>query len=201
MNRRDQYEAETLEFLRAQLGDRAPQRVIFEHAFSEAPLEGEGPAAVVSFELAPEAAGPCPGEANDFYAVVGETQPNYYPSYGLTPDDVYSLHIGTRFMLEMGLQRTDNAVAPPEALSAVRGFLIRHVPEDRIKEIEVELVMRGEDAVWVVYRVTIGEQRFFCPAGDCPTGCYEMTEHPPQVALRLHLGKIIRAEPAEEDGE
>ena len=39
----------------------------------------------------------------DYYVVVGLTEPNYYPAGGLEADDAFVLHLGTRFMLVMGI--------------------------------------------------------------------------------------------------
>ena len=52
-----------------------------------------------------------------------------------------------------------------------------------------------EERLFAVYRLTLnGAETAYFMGGDCPPGFYRLTEHPPQVALRLHLGKLIRAE-------
>src|SRR5262245_47986993 len=84
-------------YLAGQLPGREVTGLALAGAFNEQTLAGEGAAAVFSFELRP---GPGCQDSRParHYVVVGETVPNYFPAYGLSPDDAYSLHIGTRFM-------------------------------------------------------------------------------------------------------
>ena len=108
-------------YLREQLGDRAPSGLIIRATFSETPLQGEGTASLFSFTLPQiSAASICaaPGEKSDHYVVAGETTPNYFPTYDLDPDDGYSLHIGTRFMLEIGIGRIAEDHEPAGARAA-----------------------------------------------------------------------------------
>lgn len=85
-------------YLRRELRDLAPADLHLVGCFDEAPLEGEGRAAVFTIELPAAGAGgwePC------HYVIAGQTEPDYFTRYGLTPDEAYSFHIGGRFMLVM----------------------------------------------------------------------------------------------------
>lgn len=186
------------EYLRAQLQDRAPDSLALEARFEEQPLEGEGPAAVFSFDI--ESAGCEDGDvvpvsaavkSERHYVVVGETEPNYFPGYGLDADDAYSMHVGTRFMLVMELGLADPNDEPPAAREALRRALSTFATD---ADEQLAGLFHSAGRYVAVYRVSLKGEQVFCLTGDFPTGFYRLTQFPPQVALRLHLGKLIRAE-------
>lgn len=180
-------------YLREQLGPRAPQRLALAGVFDEQPLEGEGRTSLFAFELDAPAGGPgC--AALPHYVAAGETAPNYYPSFGLAADDAYSLHIGTRFMLEMKVQKIE-ADAPPGAEESLQRVIrdrlggAAHFGPSRLAGL-----FRCEESVFAVFRMTVDGAPLYALGADLAPGFYEMCEHPPQVVLRLHLGKLIRNE-------
>ncbi|TWT40338.1 hypothetical protein RAS1_40460 [Phycisphaerae bacterium RAS1] len=178
--------------LQRQLGPRAPHRLTPVGIFDEAPLEGEGRTALFSFEL-PPANDPCSGDGRH-YVAVGLTTPTYFPSYDFDADDAYSFHIGTRFMVEMRIARIDADQEPPAARDEMRKFVIGCNPAARIERDELAALFTCDGQKLAVYRVVISGRPLYVLGGDCPPGFYELVQHPPQVALRLHLGKLIRAE-------
>lgn len=187
------------EYLAAQLQRRAPQRLQFLAAFDEQPLEGEGAVGLFEFEIAPaSAAGVCAASDTRHYVVVGQTEPNYSPSFGLEADDAYSLHIGTRFMLTVGVQRLEPKEEPPALRDDVLRFIQGCNPHVEVQSIECELLLRCEEQWFAVYRVRLGGTDVRVVGGDLPTGFYDLADRPPQVVLRLHLGKLIRVEAREE---
>lgn len=174
------------------LGERAPSRVKPALKVDEHPLEGEGPVAIFSFELPPA---PAAGDADpQHYVVVGETEPNYYPSYSLPPDELYSLHIGTRFMLALGMNVAPNADEPPAAREALRNFIHACNPEVPIDNEQLAALFTAGERYFAVYRVTLRGQEVYCFGADCPAGFSERVDLPPQIPLRLQLGRAIRAE-------
>ncbi len=195
-----QLEKSALEYLRGRLAARAPQTLRFEREFDERPLDGEGATALFSFELPPEmdvGSEARPGAAElKHYVAVGETEPNFFPAYGLRPDDAYSFHLGTRFVLEMGLQVVDASYEPPTARSLLHAAVQNYAAGAKLEQEELAALFRCEEGLFAVYRLTLDGREVYCMGADCPPGFYHMTEHPPQVALRLHLGKLIRAEAA-----
>lgn len=208
--------AEALAFLGTHLGERAPQTLTPVGEFDEAPLEGEGRTTLFSFDLPgsspvgggsadgerraqPAAAAPvagsqaCAAQAARHYVAVGCTAPNYFPAYDLTPDQAYSLHVGTRFMLEMELQRVDASLEPPSARETLQRLLAdRQAVLDG--PVELAALFRCEDEFYAVYRVSVDGAALYYLGADCPPGFYAMTQFPPQAALRLHLGQLIRRE-------
>ncbi|MFQ5806671.1 MAG: hypothetical protein ACE5I3_09495, partial [Phycisphaerae bacterium] len=130
------------------------------------------------------------------YVAVGETEPNFFPAYGLSPDDAYSFHVGTRFALEMGLQMVDASLEPPGARPLLRAAVRSYAAGAKLEKEELAALFRCEEGLFAVYRLTLDGQDVYCMGADCPPGFYRMTAQPPQVALRLHLGKLIRAEAA-----
>lgn len=190
-------ERAALEYLSQQLGERAPRAVRFEAAFDEGPLEGEGRTELFSFDLPgsarPAGAG-CPPEDPRHYVAVGQTVPNYFPGYGLDAEDAYSFHLGTRFLLTMEVRRVDPGLEPPGARNAARTFVQAHARHSAVGDPQLAALFRCEDEYFAVYRVEIDGEPIYFMGADCPPGFYRMAQHPPQTALRLHLGKLIRAE-------
>lgn len=191
------FEQAALDYLSGQLGERAPHTLRFEAVFDESPLEGEGWTELFSFNLPPAtqatAGSPGAGDLRHFVAV-GKTVANYFPSYGLNAEDAYSFHLGTRFMLTMEVQRVDPELEPPGARGAARAFVAAHAPQARVSEPQLAGLFRCEDEYYAVYRLEIDGQPVYFMGADCPPGLIRLTPYPPQVALRLHLGKLIRAE-------
>lgn len=188
-------ERQAREYLAQQLGSTAPEALRLEAEFDESPLEGEGRTSIWSFVLALPGACAAGGPAvQRHYVAVGQTQPNYFPAWGLDADDAYSVHVGTRFMLEMGMQRVEPQLEPPGAREELHRFVQRYAGGARLERESLAALFRCDEAYFAVYRLTLAGQDVYCMGADCPPGFYSLTEHPPQVALRLHLGKLIRAE-------
>jgi hypothetical protein len=187
-------------YLSEQLGPRAPSDVHLLARFDEKPLESEGVVAVFAFEPRRDATArraTATGE-DQHYVVVGETEPNYFPGYGLDPDDAYSLHVGTRFMLELEVHRLDPGMEPPGARERLRTFVVHHLRTAVVTDEELAGLFRCQDDFYAVYRLVIDDKPVYFIGADCPPGCYELSHLPPQAVLRLHLGKLIRREAREE---
>jgi hypothetical protein len=184
-------------YLAQQLAERAPTTLMYEGTFDEQPLDGEGRTTLFSFVLPATGlpAGPLgqrPGERH--YVAVGETEPNYFPSYGLGSDDGYSLHLGLHFALELGIRFVAPALEPPRARAALEEFARACAPGAQLGGVELPALFRCDEQYFAVYRLTLDGQAVYCLGADCPPGFYRLTPHPPQVALHLHLGQLIRAE-------
>lgn len=179
------------DYLAGELGGRSPAELSLAGAFDEAPLEGEGRTCLYAFELAPEGIA---GRPTKHYVAVGMTEPNYFPAYGLDADAAYSLHIGTRFMLETAVAIAPDADEPPAARESMHAWVAACNPDVPIEEESLAGLFRCDDQLFAVYRLRLRGQEVYCVGADCPPGFYELTEHPPLVALRLHLGQLIRAE-------
>lgn len=188
-------EKNAFDYLRAQLGERAPQSLELVGCYNEKPIDGEGAVSLYSFELELGAGDDrCERKPMRHYVVVGETTPNYFPAYTFDADDAYSFHIGTRFMLEMRVSRVDDTEEPPGAREAVRNMIRAYVHSDVVSTEQLAGLFRFDETVFAVYRVEIDEQPVYVMGADCPPGFYTLTNYPPQTALRLHIGKLIRDE-------
>ena len=193
-------ESAALAYLAEQLGPRAPSKLTFVSTFAETPLDGEGAVSLFSFSLTPEpGAAACGSPPPDglHYVVAGETVANYFPAYGLDADDAYSLHIGTRFLLEMRIGRIDPDQESPGFRDAMHGAIRETLAGVEIEHESLAGLFRGDEQTYAVYRLTLKGEDVYFMGGDCPPGFYRLAQWPPQVALRLHLGKLIRAERAE----
>ena len=186
-------ERAALAYLAEQLGERAPGALRLAGAFDERPLEGEGRAVVFAFEL-PGGDAACGASPRPHYVVAGQTEPNYFPAYEMTADEAYSFHIGTRFMLVMGISKIDTQLEPPGAREALRRFVASYARGATVQEESLAGLFRCEEAVFAVYRLVLDGEPVYCLGGDCPPGFYRRCAEPPQMVLRLHLGQAIRAE-------
>ncbi len=209
---REALQQAAMDYLAGQLGPRAPQRLTFEGAFDEHPVDDEGRVAVFSFELSD---GPvaCPGTSRDpgprisvgftepaahatgqrHYVVIGQTEPTYFPAYGLRADDAYSFHLGTRYMLRLEVRRVEEFVEPRDARQRVVELLREHAPGAALR-VEPAAFFDCDGQCYAVYRARVGDVDYYALGADCPPGFYQLTQYPPQTALRLHLGKLLRAE-------
>lgn len=195
------------QYLAAQLSGRDVCGLTLAGTFDERVLAGEGRTQLWAFELEPSAAFASGGgaPAPRYYVAVGQTTPNYFPAYGLQPDDAYSFHVGTRFMLELRVALVDRSLEPAGAREGLRNFVSACNPGVPIDSEQLAALFRcvpdtqatpdeDGDRFFAVYRLTLRGKEVYCFGADCPPGFSELTQYPPQVALRLHLGKLIRAE-------
>lgn len=188
-------ESQALQFLQEQLADRAPHYLRLVGHFCEAPLEGEGRTWLFTFPLqVGSGASACSESERTHYVAVGETTPNYFPAYDLAPNDAYSFHLGTRFLLTMAIQLVDSALEPPGARAALRALIENYARGAHVEDETLAALFRCEEAYFAVYRARINGQPYYCFGADCPSGFYPLTNHAPQMALRLHLGRLVREE-------
>lgn len=181
------------EFLRANLpkGSEVRFHEVAETAIS--PLEGEGCVAVwpVTALMGDERDSPV-----GLYVVGGETAPNYYPTYGLTVDEIVSLHVGTRFMLVVGAGQAEAArVSDYNAETDARRIVDRVAPRAAIEELEVAAAFQVEHELHVVLRCALQGERVYIMAADAPPGFSRRTDLPAPVVYRMHIGHVIRQEP------
>lgn len=189
-------EVAALAYLATQLGSRCPHSLKQIGEFDEGSLEDEGRVTLFEFELRPAdgTATVCKPDDARHIVAVGKTTPNYSPAYGLAADDYYSLHVGTRFLVETGIERAAVADQPEAVREQMRRFVQGCNPAAVVGADELLLLFRLEDQHFAVYRITINDQPVLCVGGDLPHGFYPPEQYPPQVALRLHLGRAIREE-------
>ncbi len=182
-------------YLDEALGTRAPREVRHVADFAEQPLPDEGPASLFAFELtSPAAAEPCDPNPQRHFVAGGRTEPNYFPAYHLTPDEAYSFHIGTRFMLYMGVQKVAEDLEPPTARAALGELVANLARGAKLTDARLAALFRCEDDYFAVYRLQLDDQPVYCLGADCPPGFYHLTDYPPQMVLRLHLGNVLREE-------
>lgn len=187
----DAWRAYALAYLAEALRESAPNALGSATIFSRSPLEGEG--AVVVFEFEAERSSL---DAKRFYAVVGRTEPNYYPAYDLTSDEAFSLHLGTRFMLVLGIgQAAAERVATFDASAAAKAVVERVSPELTIRDARVAAAFDVDGELHAIVFCDIEGREAFVISGDAPPGIYERVTLPPQVVYRMHLGQVLRNEP------
>ncbi len=182
------------EYLARQFGPRAPTALRPVAIYDEHALEGEGAVSVFSFT-----ASHGDQEPAAFYVITGETEPNYYPDWGLSPDEVYSLHLGTRFMLVLEVDRLPLSELPPMLESEIVRSLATVAPGEPIGDFRPVAAFSLDGQRHAVCRLRLGEEELYVLGGDLPLGIYRRTDLPPHVIYRLHLGKLIRTEAQEEE--
>ncbi|HEY3243509.1 MAG TPA: hypothetical protein VGM03_09175 [Phycisphaerae bacterium] len=196
----DDHEAQALEFLRTKLGADAPAHIHFAARFEEEPLEREGPMSVFSFTTGVGGTEPQP-----YWVVAGRTDPNYYPNWGLTAEEIYSVHLGTRFMLVVGVSRIEPADVPLEGVAQkLHAFIATFAPGEPVEFLTPAgdaaahpvpaVCFRVDHDLHAVFRMRIGLEEVYVLGLDCPAGIYRQVWLLPHVVYRLHIGTLIRRE-------
>jgi len=184
------WESCALAYLREQLREAAPSTLSAPTLFPQSPLEGEGATVVFSFTAARGARGPEP-----HYVVVGRTEPNYYPAYGLDADEAFSLHLGTRFMLVMGVaQAADGAGGDYDAYKDARAIADRVAPKMPLEDVCVAATFDVDGAFHTVLRCKLGGEAIYIMGRDGPPGISRRIDLSPHVVYRLHIGHVLRRE-------
>jgi hypothetical protein len=184
-----------LAYLRGQLKEFAPAQLGEASIFDRSPLEGDGAACIFDFLLTRGG-----GQPERCYVVVGHTEPNYYPAYDLTLDEAYSLHVGTRFMLVVSVAQCDwRARAGYDPQADARQIVDRVAPAASIDELSVATSFDVEGQLHVVLKARVAGEPVFIMAGDAPHGFSRRVHLPVPAAYRLHLGEVLRQEPAPVD--
>lgn len=183
---------QALTYLREQLGTAAPTTLEEFGHFEDSPLEGEG--AVTLYRFAAAVGGV---ELASYIVAAGETEPNYYPAYDLSPEEAYHLHLGTRFMLVVGVSQMPAADVPPGELERLASLVRGVVPDRTVSELTLLTAFRVEDGRHLVARGSIDGHEVYLLGGDMPLGFYQRLSLPPQVVYRIHLGQVLRLEPSE----
>ena len=189
------WQAYALDYLREQLKDAAPSELTKPKLFERSPLEGEG--ATVVFEFTADIAD---RGAERHFVVVGQTEPNYYPAYGLDADETFSLHVGTRFMLVMGVaQCGPSEPGDYDAQADARAIVGRIAHEAAVEDVTIAATFDVEGEPHAVLRCKVAGESVYIFGRDAPPGFSRWTNLPPQVVYRLHLGSVLRREPAPSD--
>jgi len=184
-----------LEYLSAQLGAYAPAEVGAATFFDASVLEGEGPVAIFPFEAAPGG-----GERGEYYVVVGQTEPNYYPRWTLTPEEQFRVHLGTRFMLVVGIgQASDAEAGTYDPRGDVERMAGQAAPGAGVEDVSVAAMFRAGEELHAVCRCRIAGEDVYALTRDAPPGFYRRCELPPHVVYRLHLGTLLELERGEDE--
>jgi hypothetical protein len=179
-----------LSYLREQLREMAPITLSHPTIFARSPLEGEGATMVFGFTCDRGTHGT---EAH--YVVVGRTEANYYASYGLDADEAFSLHLGTRFMLVMGVaQAAEQAGDNYDAVSDARVIADRVAPEMAVEDVRVAATFDVAGQLHSVLQCRLGGDEVYILGRDAPPGFSRRTDLPPHVVYRLHIGSVLRSE-------
>lgn len=176
-------------YLREALGDRPVSNLTHAGTFDEQPLETEGRVSLFRFSAALDGS-----ETSEYWVAAGQTKPNYYPDWGLTADQMYSLHVGTRFMLELQIPTVPIEDWPADWRPAIEAFIRAAVPGEPFDEPIPAAGFRLEDGIYVVCRARIADQPAYVLGLACPPAIYREVNAPPRAVFRLHLGNLIRAE-------
>ncbi len=187
-----QDQAAALAYLHSQFGASAPETLRELAHFPDSPLEGEGAVTIYGFTASPG------GQPGAYHVVAGATEPNYYPSWNLSPEEVYDLHLGTRFMLVVGVSQLALDQLPADLEEQARSVLAGAVPGAEVSGWQPAAAFLVEGQMHTVARCRIGSEDVYVITGDIPLGISRRSDLSPQVVYRIHLGHIIRLEPQED---
>lgn len=187
-----------LNYLRAQLGSDAPAELDEPVVFPWSPLEGEGAAVVFPFTTSRGTT-----ENARFFVVSGRTEPNYYPAHDLTPEEAFELHLGTRFMLVLGVSQV-----PPQHATAdasydmerdAREIVNRISRAAKIDDLQLAATFQVSDVMHAVLRCTLNGRPVYVMGRDAPLGFSSKVHLAPHVAYRLHIGHVLRREASSDE--
>ncbi len=200
----DDWRGYALAYLSEAVRAAAPAQLENPVVFPRSPLEGEG--ATAAFEFTAERGGRGPER---YYVFVGRTEPNYYPAYDLSVEEAFELHLGTRFMLVMGVAQVDGiesaavgagAAAKYNAMEDARRIVDRVAPGQAISDLSVAATFDVDGKRHAVLRCRIGGEPVYVFGRDGPHGFSRRVNLPPHAAYRMHIGHVLRRE-AEPEGE
>lgn len=177
-------------FLAAQLGADAPRELRLLARFDGGELEGEGAVSIYGFTLARG------GQIEECFAVAGETESGYYPAWGLSPEQMYSVHLGTRFMLVMEVAQVPPGNLPADAERQILDTVASAAPGETLSEFSPAAAFTVDGRTHAVCRLRVAGEAVYAIGLDAPPGIYRLAHLPPHAVYRLHLGNLIRAEPA-----
>lgn len=193
----DAWRSYALHYLRDQLRADAPAVLGDAHLFPASPLDGEGAVFVFPFSARHGSA-----LDHDYYVVVGRTEPNYYPAYGLTPQEAFELHLGTRFMLVLGVAQRPPAPEDDFDMNRDARLIVDRVaPGVPIEDLALVASFDVEGLLHAVLKCRIKDTDAYIMAASAPMGFCTRTDLPPQVAYRLHIGHALRREPKPADDD
>ena len=178
-----------LAYLRNELGPRAPQSLGPAAYFDASVLDDDGPVVIFPFVT------PIGDEQPEHYVVVGRTVPNYYPRWTLSLDDAFHVHLGTRFMLVVGVaQASDAERASVDPAAELDQLLAKIYPGEKVENPTLAALFKVGDELHAVCRCRIAGEETYAMTRACPPGFYRRTELPPHVVYRMHLGSLLLRE-------
>ncbi len=202
----DEWRDYALAYLAEQLRSAAPPALVNPVLFPRSPLEGEGPTVLFGFTADRSGRGEEP-----YHVFVGKTEPNYYPTFDLNAEEAFDLHLGTRFMLVMGVALLDESSAGQSpaprsqdaynAAADARGIVDRVSPDAAIEDLTIAAMFDVDGEIHAVLRCRVAEEPVYIMGRDAPPGFSKRVDLPPQVVFRLHLGHVLRQEPKPANGE
>jgi len=182
-----------LAYLREQLGSDAPHTLGDPTVFTWSPLEGEGAAAVFAFSATRGT-----NQPTAYYVVAGETESNYYAAEDLTPEEAWELHLGTRFMLVLGVAQMPISGAPEDPPYDMQGdaeLIVRRVSDTAsIDNVHLAAMFDVDGHKHAVLRARLSGKPVYIMARDAPHGFSTKTHLSPHFAYRLHIGHVLRRE-------
>ncbi|MCB9858322.1 MAG: hypothetical protein H6818_21775 [Phycisphaerales bacterium] len=184
-------------FVREHFGETAPAMLGDHRLFPMSPLDGDGATLVVRFEADRSGSGSLP-----YYVVVGQTEANYYDGGKLDFDEAFSLHLGTRFMLVLGVAQVKDEpenLAPDDKPYDIerdaRLIVNRVAPDASIRDVSLAALFNVDGERHAVIRARVADQDVYIMGRDAPLGFSRRTDLPAPMAYRLHIGAVLRKEP------
>jgi hypothetical protein len=188
------HEQQAREYLGRVLGPQCFADLAHMGSFHDNPLAGEGPVSVFAFTATREGSPPEP-----CVVVAGQTEPNYYPAWNLSADEIFNLHIGTRFLLVLQVGQRSLEDLPFDVTQTAESALAGVAPGQPVVNVQPAAAFSLEDQTHVVARCRIGPEEVYLVLGDIPLGIYRRIDLAPHVIYRMHLGQVIRMERTDDD--
>lgn len=183
------------DYLRVELDLGSELSLTLVKQFDTHPLHGPGVGEVYTFSSALGA-----DTAMPYFAVVASAGPtNYYPCWGLTPEDIWAVHIATEFYLFMGVESLPASTEYERFAEEASALVRSQLQTDPIGPPLVETVYRLKavedypEEYHAVGKVTHSKGTSSFVVGDIEHELFP-PQLPGHVVWRLHFGRQILAE-------
>lgn len=193
----DWWQDHALDFLRDHFREATPTTLGEHQLFPTSPLDGDGATFIFRFSADRSGKG-----LENYIVAVGQTEPNYYADEGYEFEDAFDLHLGTRFMLVLGVAQvhepdiiTGPDDKPYDVEKDARHIVNRVSPDARLDKIELAALFDVAGQYFAVIRLLLDGQPVYVMGRDAPFGFSNRADLAPQVVLRLHLGRALQLEP------
>jgi hypothetical protein len=179
------FKQDVIEFLKQEFHPDLDYDLHLETTFNNHPLKGAQQTELYSFEIKNET-------REKFFVFAGGAHPMIYPDYGLTLDELWSVHLGLEYFIEQGVKE-DTERKPQVLLTYLK--MVSTVFQEQLyiskpDAIKIEKVYQLGEQRHIVGNAEFNSMKYSWIVGDITHFVYKKAM-PPQITWALHMGRIL----------